>query len=137
MAGGRARYRTTVEATETEWAWRFGPRAAKYYGRWFRSMRLYWPTGCAGMTALITGALAHMPDLLWAGLGAFGVALLLMIYADVCLVKRHYATEKALGIRLNAKHGGPPPVGKEGYLRWCERRGLEPYPFRPPDPDMR
>ncbi len=45
-----------------------------------------------------------------------------------------HAICKTLGLEWGSKKREP-PRSRSGYLKWCEEKGIQPYPFRPPDPE--
>jgi hypothetical protein len=121
--------RTTLYVVLEDWTQRVGPDAAKYrifYYQWsFRA----WFAAIIGFVLIVVGGFAHLSAVLLVGLLGIVTWVALYLVSIRMLVLMNKEIARSLDIPPFPFFSGPPSRQRE-YRKWCEKRGLDPYPFQ-------
>jgi hypothetical protein len=119
----------TRETTGSEWEHRIGAVAADHRTRWYRWLARASLAAGFFFALVIIGRVTHKPDVVLVAVvpgAAWGVSMALA-FTELRKMRSEICT--ALGFPQGTRDCEP-PRNPEAYLRWCEKKGLEPWPFR-------
>jgi len=117
------------------WTWRIGGEAAGHRIAFDTWMIRAGSVSIVGFLLAITGGMIHQPMVWGLGLAVLVVWPILFAFAAVELRRLNKAIRSALGIRIDMRSHPGPPRGSDRYVAWCCRYGLQPYPFKPSEPE--
>ena len=117
-----------------------GAEAARHREANYSWLLRGWVLGIAGFVLIVIGTRNHLAAILGVGLALACGFLACYALAWVELIKMRRAISNALGIPIDWRRHPPPPRTAERYRAWCDKYGVQPYPFRihggPERPDV-
>lgn len=121
-----------LDAVLVEWTKRVGPDAARHRVYCYRTYMRAWLSGLVGAALLIAGGIGDITPLMVVGGATLLAWLLLTVRALIEISRMNRAIHASL--RVHFGFFGGPPSSRGKYLAWCQRNGLEPYPYKTTDP---
>lgn len=128
MEGQESKRVGTLGATLVEWTARVGADAAAHRVRYYRTWLRAWLFAVFGFVLVLIGGFNDLTVLTILGVAGFVAWGALSVMAVRELTLMNAAIRRNVGVEFGF-YGGP-PARQEQYVRWCERKGVSPYPFR-------